>query len=59
MQFLANENFPLLSIKILRGAGHDIISVLEDTPGAKDIEVLSRAQRETRIILTFFNITYY
>lgn len=53
MQFLANENFPLLSIRILRNEGHDIVSVLEDTPGIKDREVLLHAQREARIVLTF------
>ena len=53
MNFLANENFPLLSIHQLRNAHHDVASVIEDTPGAKDHEVLTRAQKEKRIVLTF------
>lgn len=53
MNFLANENFPLASINRLRNANHNVASVLEDSPGARDHEVLSRAQREKRIILTF------
>ncbi|MFH1625781.1 MAG: DUF5615 family PIN-like protein [Pseudomonadota bacterium] len=53
MDFLANENFPLESIHLLRDANHDVASVMEDTPGAKDHEVLIRAQKEKRIVLTF------
>ena len=53
MRFLADENFPLGSIKFLRNSGHDVAAVIEDSPGAKDYEVLERASREQRIILTF------
>jgi predicted nuclease of predicted toxin-antitoxin system len=53
MFFLANENFPLTSIKILRDAGYNVESVLEKNPGAKDSEVLKEAKKEKRIILTF------
>jgi predicted nuclease of predicted toxin-antitoxin system len=53
MDFLANENFPLSSIRLLRDAGHDVASVSEDSSGAKDIVVLRRAHEEKRIILTF------
>ncbi|MEW6620973.1 MAG: DUF5615 family PIN-like protein [bacterium] len=53
MNFLANENFPLLSIQMLRRAGYNIASILEETPGAKDIDILKRAQKENRVILTF------
>jgi len=53
MNFLANENFPLFSIKLLRNAGYNAASVIEDTPGAKDHKVLKRAHDENRIILTF------
>ncbi len=53
MDFLANENFPLGSIHLLRDAKHDVASVIEDAPGAKDREVLTRAQEEKRIVLTF------
>ena len=53
MRFLANENFPLVSVKRLRAAGHDVASVIEDSPGVKDHQVLARAHEESRIILTF------
>lgn len=53
MQFLANENFPLLSVRILRDFGLNITSIMEDSPGIKDTEVLARAVQENRIILTF------
>lgn len=53
MRFLTDENFPLGSIKFLRKSGHDVAAVIEDSPGAKDHEVLTRASREQRVILTF------
>jgi len=53
MDFLANENFPLLSVRLIRNAGHNVTSVLEEASGAKDIEVLKRAHREKLIVLTF------
>lgn len=53
MNFLANENFPLCSVRLLRNAGHDVISVIETTPGAKDRQVLNLANNENCIILTF------
>ncbi len=53
MRFLANENFPLTSVNRLRELGYDIASVIEDSRGATDAEVLARAATEERIILTF------
>lgn len=53
MNFLANENFPLNSIKLLKNAGYNVASVIEDTPGAKDHDVLERAHAEKRIVMTF------
>lgn len=53
MQFLANENFPLVSVQRLRKAGHDVVSIIEASPGAKDSEILAWAAREERIVLTF------
>jgi len=53
MQFLANENFPLASVRQLRVAGHEVVSVIETSPGAKDSEILAWAARENLIILTF------
>lgn len=53
MRFLANENVPLVSVRLLRTSGHDVAAIAEDSPGAKDSEVLARANREQRIVLTF------
>jgi predicted nuclease of predicted toxin-antitoxin system len=37
----------------LRNAGHDVASVIKETPGDKDRDVLKRAHEERRIVLTF------
>ena len=53
MQLLANENFPLASIKILRSVGFDITSIGIDYSGILDSEVIKTAKDEHRMILTF------
>jgi len=53
MRFLANENFPFDSVESLRQQGHDVVWIRTDSPGISDPEVLSRAQVETRILITF------
>jgi predicted nuclease of predicted toxin-antitoxin system len=53
MRFLANENIPLTSVRHLREANYDTAAVIEDSPGATDREILVRAVREERIIVTF------
>lgn len=53
MDFLANENFPVYSLRLLRNAGHNVASIIEDTPGINDCAVLMQACKEKRIILTF------
>ncbi|MHC5674837.1 DUF5615 family PIN-like protein [Nostoc sp.] len=53
MRFLANENFPLPSVRLLRQAGYDVASVTEDSPGIEDTEVLTRAANDQWVILTF------
>jgi hypothetical protein len=53
MIFLANENFPVAGIRLLRNAGHNVASIIEDSPGEKDQIILKRAHDENRIILTF------
>lgn len=50
--FLANENFPFPSIKILREAGHFVRSISLSKPGITDHEVLKIAKEESLIILT-------
>lgn len=53
MQFLANENFPLPSIVLLRKAGYSVSSVAELFPGLSDREVIKKAQEGNFVILTF------
>ena len=52
MKFLADENFPVRSIKRLRGLNVDITSILELSPGISDEKVLEIAIIENRTILT-------
>jgi len=53
MKLLANENFPLTSVKILEKAGFDIVSVGQDFTGTLDSEIIELAIKEKRTILTF------
>jgi predicted nuclease of predicted toxin-antitoxin system len=53
MEFLANENFPLPSVNLLRQAGYNVASVTEGFPGIEDSQVLTYAADEQRVILTF------
>ena len=53
MKFLANENIPMKSLKILREKNIDIIHINEIKSGISDIDVLKIALKEKRIILTF------
>lgn len=53
MEFLANENFPLLSVMLLRNAGYRVVSIAQESPGITDFEVLTRAHEENMVILTF------
>jgi hypothetical protein len=53
MLFLANENFPLPSIRLLRKAGLGVDSIAETIPGISDQEVISQATLTGAVILTF------
>jgi predicted nuclease of predicted toxin-antitoxin system len=53
MRFLANENVPGLAIEALRAAGHDVVWLYEGPHGLEDPVILSRAQRDKRIVITF------
>lgn len=53
MRFLANENFPLPSIRALRENGFEVFSIVELSPGITDEEVLKLASNESLSILTF------
>ena len=53
MRFLANENFPQDAITALRQEKHDVVWIRTDAPGSGDEDVLVRARRESRILVTF------
>lgn len=53
MKFLANENIPLATIRLLREQGHDVKSISEESAGITDREVLEIAADENRIVVTF------
>ena len=53
MKFLANENVPLPSVRILQKAGYDVLAITEESPGIEDNEVLAWAVSGKRVILTF------
>lgn len=53
MNLLANENFPLTSVNILRKAGFDIKAIGVECSGIMDKEVINFANEEERTILTF------
>ncbi|MBK9262678.1 MAG: DUF5615 family PIN-like protein [Polyangiaceae bacterium] len=52
MRILANENFPGDAVEALRTLGHDVAWIRIDAPGSTDIQVLARATREQRLLLT-------
>jgi predicted nuclease of predicted toxin-antitoxin system len=53
MRFVANENFPVASVRVLRQAGHDVLHAAENLAGLEDEIVLQRAHDEQRILITF------
>lgn len=53
MRFLADENVPIPSIRLLRAAGHDVDAVIEDAAGTSDPDVLERARRHEQVLVTF------
>lgn len=53
MRLLADENFPGSAVAALEAAGHDVVWIGLAAPGATDSEVLARAVRDERILLTF------
>ena len=53
MRFLADENFPGAAVAALKAAGHDVVWVRIEAPGAADAGVLAWAARQQRILLTF------
>lgn len=53
MKFLADENVPQQSIRLLRQSGFDVKSVGVEFSGVTDKDVLNLAIEEKRTILTF------
>ncbi len=53
MKWLADENFPLASYKLLLASGLDIKHVGIDWPSVLDVNVVEIALSQNRIILTF------
>ncbi|MGC8959666.1 MAG: DUF5615 family PIN-like protein [Chloroflexia bacterium] len=52
MRILANENIPEDAVVALRKRGHDVVWVRTEAPGSSDGEILERARREERIVVT-------
>ena len=52
MKFLADENFPITSVELLREQNIDVSSILEISPGIDDRKVLDIAVTENRTIIT-------
>jgi len=48
VRFLADENLDFPVVRILRGAGHDVRSLAEETSRTVDAEVNALAAREGR-----------
>jgi len=53
IKFLANENFPFPSIKLLREAEFEVVSIGEENSGISDERVLKIAVDKKLVILTF------
>ena len=53
MKILANENIPLLSVKVLEKAGYDIKYIGTECPSITDEEIMQIAISEDRTIITF------
>lgn len=53
MKFLADENFPMPSVLVLREAGHDVQHVGDIAGGSTDEDVVTCANESGRTILTF------
>jgi predicted nuclease of predicted toxin-antitoxin system len=53
VRLCANENLPEACIAESRRSGHDVLWIREAAPGSPDTAVLSRAQSEERLLITF------
>lgn len=53
MRFLADENVPAPTIRLLRSAGLVVESIAEVSPGSPDERVLAHARENGQILITF------
>ena len=53
MKFLADENFPLPSVRFLEESGYDVLSVITNHASISDEDVIELANSTDRTILTF------
>jgi predicted nuclease of predicted toxin-antitoxin system len=52
MEFLADESCAMPVIRALREAGHDVVAIAEIATGSTDDQVLERAVKEERVLIT-------
>jgi predicted nuclease of predicted toxin-antitoxin system len=52
-KFIVNENMGEQLVSLLRDTGYDVLSIFETARGSDDVEVLSTAVTEDRILLTY------
>jgi predicted nuclease of predicted toxin-antitoxin system len=52
MRFIVDESTGSSVVECLRDAGHDVLAVAETMPQADDSDILARALREERILIT-------
>lgn len=53
LRILADENIPKEAVDVLRHLGHDVVWIRNLSPGTSDEAILSQAQTENRIVVTF------
>jgi len=53
MRFLADEHFPMASVRLLIAAGHDVVHVGHVASGEDDVDLLVICESEERTMLTF------
>lgn len=53
MNILADENVDAAIVLLLRSQGHDVLWMVEHAPGTPDPKILTLAQAQQRIIVTF------
>jgi predicted nuclease of predicted toxin-antitoxin system len=52
MRFLADESCDFAVVRALRSADHDVLAIAEVSPREEDQDVMERAVREGRLLIT-------